>query len=91
MAEEASVGLMVWDQDSVGTLMNAFRMLRLGRTVVLYADRDRKFLDLRDDRDWSHLIETCSTQLRLTIQRRVKSESLPSDKAQLALAQGRLL
>ena len=38
MAEEASVGLMIWDSKSVGTLMNMARLLRRRKNVVVYPE-----------------------------------------------------
>ena len=36
MAEEATIGLMMWDGQSVGTLMNVVRLLRLNKKAVVY-------------------------------------------------------
>jgi len=35
MAEEATIGLMIWDGKSFGTVANVFRLLQKGKKVVL--------------------------------------------------------
>lgn len=56
MAEEASVGLMIWDGDSVGTLVNMARLLRRGKNVVVYIVPDRRFVTLSSRDDWERLV-----------------------------------
>src|SRR2546426_9265880 len=36
MTEEATIGLMIWDGKSFGTVANVFRLLQKGKKVVLY-------------------------------------------------------
>jgi hypothetical protein len=56
MAEEASVGLMIWDGDSVGTLVNMARLLRRGKNVVAYIVPDGRFLTLSSRDDGKRLV-----------------------------------
>ncbi len=51
MAQEASVGLMIWDGKSAGTLSNAVRLLRQHKNVVVYAASAKRFLTLKDEAD----------------------------------------
>jgi hypothetical protein len=56
MAEEASVGLMIWDGESVGTLVNMARLLRRGKSVVVYLVPDRRFVTLSSRGDWERMV-----------------------------------
>lgn len=55
MTEEASVGLMLWDGESIGTLANVFRMLQQEKAVVVFRLDTNVFLDLKRLSDWSAL------------------------------------
>ncbi len=56
MAREATVGLMLWDGKSIGTLMNVYRLLDLRKKAVVYTVPDKKFSELRSDDDWCSFI-----------------------------------
>ena len=47
MAAEATVGLMLWDGRSRGTLMNVLRLVAQGKPVVVYLQPDRRFVEIR--------------------------------------------
>ena len=75
MAKEATVGLMIWDGRSVGTLMNVFRLLELNKKAVVYAVPRKEFLDFRTATDWQAFIEHCDPSLRLKVERCTKMEA----------------
>ncbi len=75
MAQQATVGLMVWDGKSVGTLLNAFRLLTLQKTVVIYSIPDRQFTDLRTSQDWQKFISSRDIVLRRKVEQRAKTEA----------------
>jgi hypothetical protein len=81
MADEASYGLMVWDKQSVGTLMNVFRLLRQHKKTVVYVAPDRRFVDVRSEDDWAGLIGGCSADLRARIEREAAAEASPAESA----------
>ena len=81
MADEASFGLMVWDKESVGTLMNVFRLLRHHRKIVLYVAPDHQFVDVQSEDDWQRLIAGCSAKLRARIEREATAEESLSEGA----------
>jgi hypothetical protein len=62
MAEESSVGLMLWDGKSRGTLSNAQRLLEQGKKVVVWIASKRKFETLGSLNDWHRLAEFPSRQ-----------------------------
>ena len=69
MAQEASIGLMIWDGKSVGTLANAARLLRQDKKVVVYATPAKRFLTLKTEADWERLVSGCRRDVREKILR----------------------
>lgn len=64
MAEEADSGLMLWDGESAGTLVNAARLVSAGKPVALYAAPSRSFLTLRTRTDLEEVLGGCSDEVR---------------------------
>lgn len=56
MAAEATVGLMLWDGQSRGTLLNVLRLVAEGKSVVVYMARDRTFVEVRAEHDFASLL-----------------------------------
>jgi hypothetical protein len=52
MAEEGSIGFMLWDGKSRGTLANVLRLIELGKKVVVYLAPAKQFTTLRNMSDW---------------------------------------
>ncbi len=52
MTDEASVGLMIWDGKSAGTLANASRLIEQGKAVAIYVAPVRAFHDVRTGEEW---------------------------------------
>lgn len=90
MAHDAEVGFMIWDGESVGTLMNIFRLLKEGKKAVLFRADQHAFLDFRMMHEWDRFIETCSraTQSRLLQRQQSEGSGMPEDLRSLfSLAQ----
>jgi adenine-specific DNA-methyltransferase len=75
MSEEATVGLMIWDGKSAGTLLNVLRLLGLGKKVVLYVVPDRRFVELRSVADGRDLVARCDPMLRRKVEERAHLEA----------------
>jgi hypothetical protein len=58
MAAEATVGLMLWDGESRGTLLNVVRLAAQGKPVVVYNQRGREFTDVRSRQEFDKLTST---------------------------------
>ena len=56
MAAEATVGLMVWDGESRGTLLNVLRLIGQDKPVVVYVGPKSVFLDVRNEHDFDALV-----------------------------------
>jgi adenine-specific DNA-methyltransferase len=75
MAQEATVGLMVWDGKSIGTLLNVFRLISLQKSVVVYVAPERGFQELRRTAEWHDFVEKFDHGLRNQIERRTSLEA----------------
>jgi hypothetical protein len=64
MTEEATVGLMLWDGKSLGTVNNVARLLHQGKPTVVYNAPERRFLEIRTREDWRELLALCSAELQ---------------------------
>jgi adenine-specific DNA-methyltransferase len=87
MAEEATVGLMLWDRESVGTLMNVLRLIRNHKKVVVYVAPDHEFVEVKTETDWEQFLSRCADELRA----RIAKESLDEQVGERAPAQASLL
>ena len=62
MAAEATVGLMLWDGRSRGTLMNVLRLVAQDKPVVVYVQPDRNFVEVRRRLDLPALLAGLDSQ-----------------------------
>jgi hypothetical protein len=51
MAAEATVGLMLWNGKSRGSLLNVLRLAAAGKPVVVYVTPKKAFVEVREERD----------------------------------------
>lgn len=65
MADEGSIGFMVWDGKSKGTLDNVLRLMQQGKKAVVYFTPSRQFTTLRSMGD----LERLSSRTHLGISR----------------------
>ena len=75
MTEEATVGLMLWDGQSVGTLMNVFRLLKSNKKAVIYVVSQKKFIDFHTAQAWDDFIQHCDLSLRRKVEQRATLEA----------------
>jgi hypothetical protein len=74
MADEASVGLMIWDGKSVGTLLNMHRLLQQHKKVVVYLAPTKSFVDLRHEDSLDVLVSEHAPILRSRLDRESAAE-----------------
>lgn len=79
MAHEASVGLMIWDERSVGTLLNVRRLVDHGKTVVVYLAPEKRFVDLKTAEGWREFLAGCPADVRRKLEQKADSEPEPAD------------
>lgn len=74
MADEAAYGLMIWDGQSLGTLMNVLRLIRSDKKVAIYVGSSKTFVDLRAKDDWADFISRYASNQRERVERQAASE-----------------
>jgi hypothetical protein len=78
MAREADVGLVIWDSKSPGTLKQVERMATVGKTVVVYVNPERRFLDIKGDAGWKRFVSTLPSEVRALMERKPEPPSSAS-------------
>lgn len=76
MAEDCDYGLMIWDAKSTGTLSNALELLKCNKLALVYVNKERKFVKLKNVQDIFELLtfmserakEQADSKIRLTSQ-----------------------
>jgi hypothetical protein len=75
MSREAESGLMLWDGKSAGTLMNALRLVRLGKRVSIFEAHHTRFCELRNESEWKDFFSECSDEVKRRIEKLSASDS----------------
>jgi len=83
MADEATVGFMIWDGKSIGTLANVFRLISQCKKVVVYTVPTSRFTDLKNLADWESFIPPHGNNLRERIEKTI-IESYSPEKPRTA-------
>ena len=74
MTEQATVGFMIWDGKSVGTLLNVKRLLRNQKKVVVYEAPRGQFTELRAHSEWQPFVSLADEDLRNRVERKALAE-----------------
>lgn len=72
MADEATFGLMLWDRESFGTVMNVLRLIQHHKKVVVYVAPEHEFVEVSAAEDWDQFLSRCTDDLK----ERVAKESV---------------
>lgn len=75
MAQQASVGLMIWDGKSIGTLLNVYRLLREHKKAVVYTVPLKRFWELRAVAEWDDFLAACDSSVRAKVEQRARAEA----------------
>ena len=60
MAEDCDYGLMVWDTESTGTLSNALELLKRKKISLVYINKAKEFLKVKEASDLEKLVSYMS-------------------------------
>ena len=85
MSREADSGLMIWDNKSAGTLMNAFRLVRQGKRVSIFEAQRNRFQELYNESEWKHFFSACSDEVKHRIEKLSASDPTTSGPVQASL------
>lgn len=83
MAREADAGLMLWDGESAGTIVNAARLLAAGKLTVVYVSSEESFATLRGPSDLDRLLSTCPRAVRARLDRYLAEHAREHSQAAL--------
>jgi len=63
MARECSVGFMLWDGKSRGTLANVVRLVEKNKKAVIFVVPEKQFVTIRDEQDLRSFLRSGDKQL----------------------------
>ena len=81
MALAADFGLMIWDGESPGTVLNVLRLIRAGKKSVLLDVPRQRSLTFKSQTDWDEFISGCSASLIEELRARATPEEWISSGA----------
>ena len=76
MTRESTIGLMIWDGRSSGTLANVSRLLGQGKKAIVYVAPLHDFFNLADMDDWKSFLG----QLKVDSAKRVRGNAAKVDR-----------
>lgn len=71
MASRADFGLMLWDAASTGTLSNVFQLLSRDKKIVVFVNREKRFVNVKDRGDILNLVSVMSDGARRAADRKI--------------------
>ena len=85
MSQQATVGLMIWDGKSVGTLLNVLRLLREKKKAVVYHVPERRFWELKKEAEWVFFASRCDAEIRNKVEQKASLEERSREHRQASL------
>jgi Abortive infection alpha len=76
MARVADFGLMIWDGESPGTLLNILRLIQAGKKAVLVDAPHKDTFNFTTSKDWQGFINRCDLQLVDSLRDRAVGDEL---------------
>ncbi|MFZ0932579.1 MAG: hypothetical protein WAN11_28525 [Syntrophobacteraceae bacterium] len=74
MADNATVGFMVWDGKSKGTILNVLRLLKQQKKAVVYNVAEKRLYELKALAHWEEFISHCISELRNKVEQQAAHE-----------------
>jgi hypothetical protein len=74
MADDATVGLMLWDGKSKGTILNVLRLLKRQKKAVVYNVVEKRFYEFKALANWEEFISHCTSKLRDKVEQQAAHE-----------------
>jgi hypothetical protein len=68
MADEADVGLALWDGQSSGTIVNVARLVARSKSAVVYLAPAKTFSTLKTPDDLAELLSSVDTDVRQRVE-----------------------
>ncbi|RZF63922.1 hypothetical protein EWE75_13100 [Sphingomonas populi] len=71
MAAAANYGLMIWDTKSTGTLSNVFELLKDKKTSVVFVNKAKTFVNVKDGQALESLLENMSDVAKAKAEKKI--------------------
>lgn len=72
MAKACDYGFMIWDTQSAGTLSNTIELLKLNKKSLVYINKEKIFMTVKDPSNFISLISTMSETAIQAIEKKIK-------------------
>ncbi len=76
MAQEADSGLMIWDGQSPGTILNVMRLAQNSKEVILLDTSNNDIQTIGSISDWRRFFANCSKEVRAEVRVRCTEDEL---------------
>jgi adenine-specific DNA-methyltransferase len=74
MAAAADFGLMIWDGESPGTVLNVLRLVQAGKIAVLANVPQDRAINFKSAEQWSAFLDQCSERFRDDLRERATAD-----------------
>jgi hypothetical protein len=71
MAKDADYGLMLWDAASAGTLSNVIELIKGGKKCVVFVNKNKSFLNIKQPDDLHQLVSVMSEGARAEAEKKM--------------------
>ncbi|MEX5728478.1 precorrin isomerase [Rhodovulum iodosum] len=71
MAADADYGLMLWDAASAGTLSNVIELIKDGKKCVVFVNKIKSFVNVKEPSDLNNLVSVMSSGARNQAERKI--------------------
>lgn len=71
MAQDADYGLMLWDSASAGTLSNVLELVKGGKKCVVFVNKNKTFLNVKEPEDLNELVGVMSDGARREAEKKI--------------------
>lgn len=85
MSFAADYGFMIWDGESKGTLNNVLNLIQQGKLALVYRSPSREFIQIKSTDDVVSLVNSCTSDVREYLNKKIKVEKRVTASNQAAL------
>lgn len=71
MAADADFGLMLWDAASAGTLTNVLELFAAGKKCVVFVNKEKTFVNIKEPKDLDSLVALMSSGARAQAEKKI--------------------
>lgn len=79
MALDADYGLMLWDAASTGTLSNVIELIKGGKKCVVFVNKTKSFLNVKEPEDLKKMVAVMSSGARSQAEKKIGLSKVVSE------------